>query len=117
MSNARPILPRPGLAGRSAGQTGPLYVLPFQLPVEMQCLIYGIVLTAWELEMDKPGDLTSYTLKTRHAAIRGFNYYQKVEPYYTNFMRMIAELGKDPDFRTYPLASHLTHSWLGDHQS
>lgn len=87
--------------------------LPYQLPVEMQCMIYGIVLTAWELEMDKPGDLTSYTLKTQHAAIRGFNFYQKIDPYYTNFMRMVAELGKDPNFKTYPLATHLTHNWLG----
>lgn len=87
--------------------------LPFQLPVEMQSMVYAIVLTQWEMELDNPGDLSSYALKTQHAAIRGFNFYQRVDPYYRNFMRMVAELSKDPDFKTYPLATHLTHSWLG----
>jgi hypothetical protein len=87
--------------------------LPFQLPVEMQCMVYTLCLTHWEMALDKAGELDSYTLKTRHAAIRGFNYFQRVEPYYTNFMRMIVELSKDPDFRTYPLSTHLTHNWLG----
>ena len=87
--------------------------LPFQLPVEMQTAVFGIVLTAWELEMDRPGDLTSFTLKTQHAAIRGYNFYQRIEPYYSNFMRLVRELAKNPDFEVYPLATHLTHSWLG----
>ncbi len=87
--------------------------LPFQLPVEMQCLVYAIVLTHWELNLDKPGDLTSYSLKTQHTAIRGFDYFQRVEPFWTNFMRMIQKLSKDPDFKTYPLSNHLTQSWLG----
>lgn len=87
--------------------------LPFQLPIEMQPMVFAIMLTQWQMELDRPGDLTSYTLSTQHAAIRGFHYYQRVEPYYTNFMRFITELAKDPSFRTYPLASHLTHSWLG----
>jgi hypothetical protein len=87
--------------------------LPFQLPVEMQSMVFAIMLTHWELEMDKPGDLSAYTLSTQHAAIRGFHYYQLVEPYYSNFMRLIHGIAKDPTFRTYPLASHLTHSWLG----
>lgn len=87
--------------------------LPFQLPVEMQPLVYAVILTHWELRMDKPGDLTSYTLKTQHAAIRGYNFYQKVEPYYTNFMRLPNEISKDPTFKCYPLATHLTHPWLG----
>jgi hypothetical protein len=79
----------------------------------MQAAVFAIILTDWELEMDKPGDLTSYTLKTQHAAIRGYNYYQKVEPYHSNFMRLIREVGKCPGFEVYPLASHLTHAWLG----
>ena len=87
--------------------------LPFQLPVEMQPMVLAIVLTHWRMELDKPGDLTSYAVHTEHAAIRGFNYFQRVEPYYTNFMRLIQKLSKDPDFRTYPLANHLTQSWLG----
>ncbi len=87
--------------------------LPFQLPVEMQTAVFAIVLTAWELEMDRPGDLTSFSLKTRHAAIRGYHFYQKVEPYYSNFMRLVNDLAKDPNFEVYPLATHLTHSWLG----
>ena len=37
--------------------------LPFMLPVEMQTSVFAVILTAWELEMDKPGDLTSYTLE------------------------------------------------------
>ena len=87
--------------------------LPFQLPVEMQCMVFAVVLTHWEMELDRAGDLEHYSLNTRHAAIRGFNYYQRVEPYYSNFMRMIQELCRDPDFRTYPLSTHLTHNWLG----
>ena len=87
--------------------------LPYMLPVEMQSSVFAVILTAWELEMDKPGDLTSYSLKTQHAAIRGYNFYQQIEPYYGNFMRLINELSKDPNFETYPLSSHLTHSWLG----
>ncbi len=87
--------------------------LPFQLPVEMQCMVYAIILTHWEMTLDRPGDLTSYALRTRHAAIRGFNYYQRVEPYYTNFRRLIEELSRNPDFRTYPLATHLTCNWMG----
>jgi hypothetical protein len=87
--------------------------LPFFLPVEMQTAVFAVILTAWELEMDRPGDLTSYTLKTRHAAIRGHHFYQRLEPYYSNFMRMVGELGKDPSFETYPLASYLTNPWLG----
>jgi hypothetical protein len=65
------------------------------------------------MTLDRPGDLTSYALRTKHAAIRGFNYYQRVEPFYSNFMRLIEELSRNPDFRTYPLSSHLTHGWLG----
>ncbi len=87
--------------------------LPYCLPVEMQPLVYAVILTHWRMELDQPGDLTAYTLSTSHAAIRGYNFYQRQEPYYTNFMRMIQELSKDPDFRTYPLSSHLTESWLG----
>ncbi|ODU25330.1 MAG: hypothetical protein ABS95_00220 [Verrucomicrobia bacterium SCN 57-15] len=87
--------------------------LPFQLPVEMQTAVFAIVLTAWELEMKRPGDLTSFSLKTQHAAIRGYHFYQKIEPYYSNFMRLVKELAKDPNFEVYPLATHLTHSWLG----
>jgi hypothetical protein len=87
--------------------------LPFQLPVELQPLVYGIILTHWRMELDKPGDLNSYRLQTAHAAIRGFNYFQKVEPCYTNFMRLIEELAKNPDFQVYPLSTHLTNSWLG----
>jgi len=87
--------------------------LPFQLPVELRSMVFAIVLTHWRMELDKPGDLSSYTLSTEHAAIRGFNYFQHVEPYYTNFMRLILELSKDPHFRTYPLSTHLTNSWLG----
>lgn len=87
--------------------------LPFQLPVEMQTLVYAVILTHWELEMDRPGDLTSYTLRTKHAAIRGFNYYQRVEPFYSNFMRLIQDVAGNPDFKSYPLSTHLTHSWLG----
>jgi hypothetical protein len=74
--------------------------LPFQLPVEMQSMVYAVILTHWEMIMDKPGDLTSYAIKTQHAAIRGFNYCQRVEPFYGNFMRMIQELSKNPDFKT-----------------
>ena len=87
--------------------------LPFQLPVELRSMVFAIVLTHWRMELDKPGDLSSYTLSTEHAAIRGFNYFQHVEPQYTNFMRLIMELSKDPHFRTYPLSTHLTNSWLG----
>ena len=79
----------------------------------MQCMIYAVVLTHWEMELEKAGDLTSYSVRTQHAAIRGFNYYQRVEPFYTNFMRTIQVLAKDPVFRTYPLAHHLTYHWLG----
>jgi hypothetical protein len=87
--------------------------LPFQLPVELRPMVFAIVLTHWRMELDKPGDLSSYTLSTEHAAIRAFNYFQHVEPQYTNFMRLIMELSKDPHFRTYPLSTHLTNSWLG----
>jgi hypothetical protein len=87
--------------------------LPFMLPTEMQTSVFAVILTAWELEMDKPGDLTSYTLKTQHSAIRGYNFYQRIEPFYSNFMRLINELSKEPNFETYPLASYLTYPWLG----
>jgi hypothetical protein len=36
-----------------------------------------------------------------------------MEPHYSNFMRLINDLAKEPDFKTYPLANHLTYSWLG----
>jgi hypothetical protein len=87
--------------------------LPYQLPVEMQCMVYAVIVTHWRMELDKPGDLTSYTVATEHAAIRGFNYYQRVEPYYYKFMTLIRELSKNPDFKTYPVCTHLTDSWLG----
>ena len=87
--------------------------LPFQLPVAMQPLVFALVLTHWRMELDRPGDLSSYTVFTKHAAIRGFNYFQRVEPYYSNFMRLIQNISADPNFRTYPLSNHLTHSWLG----
>lgn len=86
--------------------------IPFMLPVEMQPSVVAVILTHWVMELDKPGDLTSYTLKTAHSAIRGYHLYQKMEPYYSNFMRLLQELGKDPSFKTYPLSSHLTDSWL-----
>ena len=87
--------------------------LPFMLPVELQPFVYAVITTHWKLEMDKPGDLTSYNLSTAHAAIRGYNLFQRVEPYFSNYMRLLNELTKDPYFKVYPLASHLTDSWLG----
>lgn len=91
--------------------------LPFQLPVELQCMVFAVLLTHWQMTLDRAGDLSSYTLQTRHAGIRGFNFYQRVDPYYTNFMRLINDMSRDPDFRTYPLSTHLTHNWLdGDLQ-
>jgi hypothetical protein len=87
--------------------------LPFQLPVAMQCLVYAVIVGAWQMDLDRPGDLTSYALHTRHAAIRGFNFYQRMEPYYSNFMRLVTAVAGHPDFRAYPMATHLTDSWLG----
>jgi hypothetical protein len=87
--------------------------LPYFLPVEMQASVFAVILTAWELEMDRPGDLTSYSLRTQHAAIRGHNFYQRIEPYFSNFMRLMDDLGREPSFVSYPLASYLTHPWLG----
>jgi hypothetical protein len=87
--------------------------LPFQLPAAMQPSVFALVLTHWRMELDRPGDLSSYTVFTKHAAIRGFNYFQRVEPYYSNFMRLIQNISAAPNFGAYPLANHLTHSWLG----
>ena len=61
--------------------------LPFILPTEMQTSVFAVILTSWELEMDKPGDLTSYTLKTQHSAIRGYNFYQKTMSLNSDFDR------------------------------
>ena len=101
---------RRGLARATITHDG----LPFQLPVEMQCMVFAVILTQWEMHLGKPGDLEHYSLRTRHAAIRGFNYYQRVEPFYSQFLRMIQELSRNADCKTYPLATHLTHGWLGD---
>jgi len=87
--------------------------LPFQLPVEMQPLVYAIILTHWTMHLDRPGELTSYTIETEHAAIRGYNFFQKKPKFYDNFMRLVHEIAKNPDFKTYPLSTHLTNSWLG----
>ena len=87
--------------------------LPFLLPVEMQPLVQAVILTHWQMELDRPGDLSSYCVRTRHAAIGGFHFYQRVEPFHGQFMRLIHELARDPHFCTYPLATHLTDSWLG----
>jgi hypothetical protein len=87
--------------------------LPFQLPVELQCLVYAVVLTHWRMELDQPGDLRSYVVHTKHAAIRGYNYYQCLQPCYAQFMRLVQDISKDPHFCTYPLSTHLTDSWLG----
>jgi len=87
--------------------------LPFNLPVELQPLIYAVILTHWRLELDRPGDLTSYSVHTKHAAIRGYNYSQRVQPYYDNFTHLIHDISRDPNFCTYPLSTHLTQSWLG----
>lgn len=86
---------------------------PFRLPVEMQSVVYAIVFGRWELELDRPGDLSGYRLKTWHAAVRAYNFYQRIEPHYSNFMRAINDLTADADFKSYPLSNHLTHSWLG----
>jgi hypothetical protein len=41
------------------------------------------------MEMDHPGDLTPYNLRTQHAAIRGYNFYQRQEPCFSNFMPLV----------------------------
>lgn len=87
--------------------------LPFQLPVPMQSKVYALIVTHWVMELDSPGDLGSYTLRTRHAAISGFHYYQRVMPYYAHFMELVNAIIQEPDFAVYPLSNHLTHSWLG----
>ena len=76
--------------------------LPFNLPAPMQPLVFAIVLTHWRMELDRPGDLSSYAVFTQHAAIRGFNYFQRVEPYYSNFMRLIQNISADPNFCALP---------------
>ena len=88
--------------------------LPFELPPPMQPMVFAIMLTHWRMEMDRPGDLGSYAIFTKHAAIRGFNFFQRIEPYYSNFMRLIHNISADPNFRSYPLSNHLTYSWLGE---
>ena len=70
--------------------------LPYFLPVEMQASVFAVILTAWELEMDRPGDLTSYCLRTQHAAIRGHSFYQRIEPYYSNFIRLVDDSPRTP---------------------
>lgn len=87
--------------------------LPFNLPIEVQAMILAVVLTHWSMELDHPGELGYYTIATQHAAIRGYNYSQRVEPYYSNFMRLVQDISRDPNFRSYPLSTHLTESWLG----
>lgn len=88
--------------------------LPFQIPPEMQANVFAVCLTSWELEMKHPGDLTSYILKTQHAAIRSYHFYQQMEPFYGNFMRLLHELEKQSTFKTYLLSNHLTNYWLGE---
>jgi hypothetical protein len=75
--------------------------------------VHAITLAHWKLELDNPGDLNSYSVATKHAAIRGFSYYQRVEPFYSKFMTLIKDLCKDPNLKTFPVASHLTQWWLG----
>lgn len=87
--------------------------LPIRLPVEMQPLVFAVILTHWRLELDHRADLTSYTVSTKHAAIRGFNFFQLVEPYYSQFMRLYHSLAGDSNFATYPLSTHLNESWMG----
>jgi hypothetical protein len=87
--------------------------IPFQLPPEMQACVFAITVTAWEMDLAKPGDLSEYTLKTRHAAIRSYHFYQQIEPYYTHFMRLIRGLAQDPTFKVYQLSNHLNSSWIG----
>ncbi len=87
--------------------------LPFQPPVEMQPLIHAVILTHYQMDLDHRGDLNSYTLSTQHAAIGGFHYFQRVEPFYTNFQRLVEEICRDRQFCTYPLSTHLNQSWLG----
>jgi len=86
--------------------------LPFLLPVQMQCMVYAVIVGEWEMELDRPGDLTSYSLRTKHSAIRGFDYYQRVEPYFSNFMRLINDITGHPDFASYLLTNHQNDSWL-----
>ena len=85
--------------------------LPFQLPVEMQTMVYAVILTHWEFTMDKPGDLTSYSLKTEHAAIRGFNYYQRVEPYLQKLHATDPEVEPESGLQDLP-AFHPPDPWL-----
>lgn len=87
--------------------------LPIQLPVEMQPLVFAIIFTHWSMEMDNSGDLSSYTVSTKHAAIRGFNYYQRVEPCFSQFIRLYHDLVRDSNFATYPLSNHLNEWWMG----
>jgi hypothetical protein len=79
----------------------------------MQTHVHAIIFGSWRMELDGAGDLTSYSLRTQHAAIRGYNFYQRQEPYYGSFMRLVDEVTHQPDFCLYPLSSHLTDSWLG----
>ena len=88
--------------------------LPFQLPVEIQSMVYAVILAPLGDEPGQAGRLEPATRSRPAPAIRGFNYCQRVEPYfYGDFMRMIQELSKNPDFKTYPLSTHLTNGWLG----
>lgn len=103
----------PGLFFRAQLYDSPMAGYRFNCQWRCSASFMRSILTQWVMSLHKPGELDSYTLKTQHAAIRGFNFFQRVEPYYANFMRLIRELERDPDFRTYPLATHLTHSWLG----
>ncbi|MGA2540076.1 MAG: hypothetical protein ABSG78_00800 [Verrucomicrobiota bacterium] len=41
--------------------------LPFSLPAPLQPLVFALVLTHWRMELDRPGDLSSYAVFTQHA--------------------------------------------------
>ena len=44
--------------------------LPFNLGVEIQPLIYAVILTRWRMELDRRGALTSYVVHTQHARLQ-----------------------------------------------
>ncbi len=44
--------------------------------------------------MKDPGDLSSYELRTSHAAIRSYRYYQQIEPRFSNFLPLFQQLAR-----------------------
>ena len=81
--------------------------------MELQPLVLAVVLTHWRMELDKPGDLSPTRCLRSTPPSAASTTSSASNPTTPTSCGSSRSCPRTRTFKTYPLCTHLTNSWLG----